>query len=78
MYSKDGGETWKMHNYARSNTTEAQVAEVEPGVLMLNMRDNRKGSRAVAMTKDLGQIGWNMYLHVVRFRNPFAWQASSV
>lgn len=55
MYSKDGGETWKMHNYARSNTTEAQVAEVEPGVLMLNMRDNRKGSRAVAMTKDLGQ-----------------------
>ena len=55
MYSKDGGETWKMHNYARTNTTEAQVAEVESGVLMLNMRDNRKGSRAVAMTKDLGQ-----------------------
>ena len=55
MYSKDGGETWKMHNYARTNTTEAQVAEVESGVLMLNMRENRKGSRAVAMTKDLGQ-----------------------
>ena len=55
MYSKDGGKTWKMHNYARTNTTEAQVAEVEPGVLMLNMRDNRKGSRAVSITKDLGQ-----------------------
>lgn len=55
MYSKDGGKTWKMHNYARTNTTEAQVAEVEPGVLMLNMRDNRGGSRAVAITKDLGQ-----------------------
>lgn len=55
MYSKDGGKTWKMHNYARTNTTEAQVAEVEPGVLMLNMRDNRGGSRAVAITKDLGK-----------------------
>lgn len=55
MYSKDGGKTWKMHNYARTNTTEAQVAEVEPGVLMLNMRDNRGGSRAVAITKDLGR-----------------------
>lgn len=55
MYSKDGGKTWKKHNYARTNTTEAQVAEVEPGVLMLNMRDNRGGSRAVAITKDLGQ-----------------------
>lgn len=55
MYSKDRGETWKIHNLARTNTTEAQVAEVEPGVLMLNMRDNRGGSRAVAITKDLGE-----------------------
>ena len=54
MYSKDRGKTWKAHNYARTNTTEAQVAEVEPGVLMLNMRDNRGGSRAVATTTDLG------------------------
>lgn len=55
MYSKDRGETWKIHNYARNNTTEAQVAEVEPGVLMLNMRDNRGGSRAVYTTTDFGQ-----------------------
>lgn len=55
MYSKDGGNTWKIHNYARTNTTEAQVAEVEPGVLMLNMRDNRGGSRAVYTTTDLGK-----------------------
>lgn len=61
MYSKDGGKTWKMHNYARTNTTEAQVAEVEPGVLMLNMRDNRKGSRAVATTKDLG-LTWTEHV----------------
>ena len=55
MYSKDRGETWKIHNYARTNTTEAQVAEVEPGVLMLNMRDYRGGSRAVYTTTDFGQ-----------------------
>lgn len=55
MYSKDGGNTWKIHNHARTNTTEAQVAEVEPGVLMLNMRDNRGGSRAVYTTTDLGK-----------------------
>ena len=55
MYSKDRGNTWKMHNLARTNTTEAQVVEVEPGVLMLSMRDNRGGSRAVAITKDLGK-----------------------
>ena len=55
MYSKDRGKTWHLHNLARTNTTEAQVVEVEPGVLMLNMRDNRGGSRAVATTKDLGK-----------------------
>lgn len=55
MYSKDRGNTWHIHNLARTNTTEAQVAEVEPGVLMLNMRDNRGGSRAVATTRDFGK-----------------------
>ena len=55
MYSKDRGKTWNLHNAARSKTTEAQVAEIEPGVLMLNMRDDRGGSRAVSITKDLGK-----------------------
>ncbi|RHJ95150.1 sialidase family protein [Parabacteroides bouchesdurhonensis] len=55
MYSKDRGKTWHLHNLARTNTTEAQAVEVEPGVIMLNMRDNRGGSRAVAITKDLGK-----------------------
>lgn len=55
MYSKDHGKTWLTHNYARSNTTEAQVVELEPGVLMLNMRDNRGGSRAVSITHDMGK-----------------------
>lgn len=55
MYSKDQGKNWKIHNLARTNTTEAQVAEPTPGVLMLNMRDNRGGSRAVSVTSDLGK-----------------------
>lgn len=55
MYSKDHGKTWLTHNYARSNTTEAQVVELESGVLMLNMRDNRGGSRAVSITRDMGK-----------------------
>ena len=54
MYSRDSGRTWHMHKGARANTTEAQVAELPTGELMLNMRDNRGGSRAVAITRDLG------------------------
>lgn len=61
MYSRDHGKTWKIHNLARTNTTEAQVVEVEPGVLMLNMRDNRGGSRAVATTKDFGHT-WTEHI----------------
>ncbi len=55
IFSKDHGQTWQVGTGARSNTTEAQVVEVEPGVLMLNMRDNRGGSRAVSITRDLGK-----------------------
>jgi len=55
IYSKDRGNTWQLHNPAHSNTTESQVVEVEPGILILNMRDNRGGSRAVSITKDLGK-----------------------
>tara|TARA_R110002167_G_scaffold91458_1_gene246059 strand:- start:116574 stop:118178 length:1605 start_codon:yes stop_codon:yes gene_type:complete len=62
--SKDHGETWTIGTGAKSDTTEAQVVELEDGSLMLNMRDNRgigpgrqngKGARAVAITTDLGQ-----------------------
>lgn len=60
IYSKDRGKTWNLHNAPRENTTEAQVAEIEPGVLMLNMRDDRGGSRAVYITKDLGKT-WEQH-----------------
>lgn len=55
MYSRDHGKTWHTHGHARSNTTESQVAEVAPGVLMLNMRDNRRTGRAVCTTRDMGR-----------------------
>lgn len=64
IYSKDQGETWKVGTGAKSNTTEAQVVELQDGSLMLNMRDNRnhpnneahdgQHGRSVAVTHDLG------------------------
>ena len=62
IYSKNGGESWKIGTGAKTNTTEAQVAELSDGSLMLNMRDDRNrtdksetNGRAVAITRDLGQ-----------------------
>lgn len=62
IYSKDKGKSWSIGTGAKSNTTEAQVIELNDGGLMLNMRDNRNGSdksetngRAVAVSYDLGK-----------------------
>jgi len=55
IYSRDKGETWEISAGAKSNTTEAQVVELNDGSLMLNMRDNRGGSRSVATTSDMGK-----------------------
>ncbi|MCL4162882.1 UNVERIFIED_CONTAM: hypothetical protein GTU68_002512, partial [Idotea baltica] len=55
IYSSDRGETWKIGTGAKSNTTESQVVELEDGSLMLNMRDNRGGSRSVYTTRDMGK-----------------------
>ena len=55
MYSKDHGETWTMGTGAEANTTEAQVAEIGPGMLMLNMRNDRKTGRVVKLTWDMGK-----------------------
>lgn len=54
IYSKDQGKTWKTGAGIKSNTTEAQVVELAPGVLMINARDNRGGSRTVMTTTDMG------------------------
>jgi len=54
LVSEDHGETWRVGAGARSNTTESRVVELPGGVLMLNMRDNRGGSRAVMTSTDRG------------------------
>lgn len=56
IYSEDHGLNWvgKL-NGPKINTTESQVVETIPGVLMLNMRDNRGGFRSVATTSNLGK-----------------------
>lgn len=62
VWSKDHGASWHCGTGAKSNTTEAQVIELDDGNLMLNMRDNRNrkdksdsNGRAVAVTSDLGK-----------------------
>ena len=54
MYSGDHGQTWHVSAAAKSNTTESQVAEIEPGVLLLSIRDNRGTGRAFYETRDMG------------------------
>lgn len=55
IYSDDHGKSWKSGSGAKYNTTESQVVETTPGVLMLNMRDNRGRFRSVATTTDMGK-----------------------
>lgn len=56
IYSKNRGQTWHLaETSAKSNTTEAQVVELNPGEIMINARDNRGGSRAIYTTKDMGK-----------------------
>ncbi len=69
IYSQDHGRTWHFGSRAKSNTTESQVAEVESGVLMLNMRDNRKTGRAVFTTRDLGHT-WREHPSSGALREP--------
>lgn len=55
LSSKDGGKSWTIGAGAKIDTTEAQVAELGDGSLLLNCRDNRGGSRTVMVTRDLGR-----------------------
>lgn len=59
IYSKDHGKSWQVGTGAFDDTTEAQVVEVEPGVLMLNCRYNRDATRVVMTTRDLGKTWQN-------------------
>jgi sialidase-1 len=54
VWSDDRGETWHVGTGARPKTTESSLVELADGSWMLNMRDDRGGSRAVATTRDRG------------------------
>ena len=60
IYSKDHGTTWQVGTGAFDDTTESQVVEIEPGVLMLNCRYNRKPARVVMTTRDMGKT-WHKH-----------------
>ncbi len=60
IFSRDRGKTWRIGTGAKPNTTECRVVELEAGTLMLNMRDNRGGSRAVYTTRDMG-VTWEVH-----------------
>lgn len=71
MYSKDGGGTWKVSNMAVDHVCEDQVAEIRPGVLMLNMRNygNDDRHRKVYVTEDLGET-WTEHISNNVLREP--------
>ena len=55
-YSTDHGLTWHTHERAHTVTSECAVAEVEPGVLLLSMRDETDTYyRRACYTTDLGR-----------------------
>ena len=56
IYSKDHGETWhRGPGQIKPRVNESQIAEIEPGVLMINARDRTiSGRRAVYTSADLG------------------------
>lgn len=59
VYSRDHGRTWQSSKTDKlmEMGDECQVAEIEPGTLMLNIRNQVKGlfMRSVFITKDLGE-----------------------
>lgn len=61
IYSKDHGRTWLVGTGAFDDTTESQVVEIEPGVLMLNCRYNQKSVRVVMTTRDMGKT-WQKHM----------------
>ena len=69
MYSHDHGQTWQVSMSAKTNTTESQVAEIEPGRLLLSIRDNRGTGRAMYETKDMG-AHWTQHVADGRLPDP--------
>ncbi|MCA8976208.1 MAG: exo-alpha-sialidase [Planctomycetes bacterium] len=60
LWSGDRGDSWHIGNGVKVDTTEAQLVELAGGELMINCRDNRRGSRSVYTTRDLGKT-WQVH-----------------
>ena len=56
IYSRDHGKTWQRCGQTVPHTCECQVAEIAPGVLMLNMRNHGTPdhARKVFISEDMG------------------------
>ncbi|MEC8928300.1 MAG: exo-alpha-sialidase [Verrucomicrobiota bacterium] len=78
LFSKDHGKTWQLGTGAYDDTTEAQVAEIELGVLMLNCRYNRENRRVVMVTRDMGRTWQEHPTHRKTLIEPRACMASLI
>ena len=78
IYSKDRGKTWRVGTGAFDDTTESQVVEIEPGVLMLNCRYNRQSARVVMVTRDMGKTWTEHRTHRKALIEPRACMASLI
>lgn len=78
LFSRDHGKTWHVGTGAFDDTTEAQVVELEPGVLMLNCRYNRENRRVVMVTRDMGRTWAKHPTHREALIEPRACMASLI
>ena len=60
VWSDDHGKQWHTGVGVKSDTTEAQVVQLADGSVMINCRDNRGGSRTIAVSSDLGK-SWQLH-----------------
>ena len=57
LWSKDHGESWRIGSGVKVDTTEAQVVELDDGVLMINCRDNRGGALRLCDARPRRDVG---------------------
>ncbi len=55
VWSKDKGRTWHSSKAMAFGGSESAVAEIEPGVLLVNTREGAAGKRTSGITRDLGE-----------------------
>lgn len=55
VWSRNHGKSWTAGTGARPGTCEAQIAELNDGSIMINMRNFQGRARSVAVTSDLGK-----------------------